>query len=92
VDANTFLRVRPAAPGSAAWSAELVPIPRTLEHAVTAGRIDRDTPSLFQAIDAAGEADQLAVDLAGIFAGEVDFNSDVQPGDAFALVRTCTMR
>jgi murein DD-endopeptidase MepM/ murein hydrolase activator NlpD len=85
VDANTFLRVRPAAPGSAVWSAELVPIPRTLEHALTAGRIDRDTPSLFQAMDAAGEADQLAVDLAGIFAGEVDFNSEVQPGDAFAL-------
>ncbi len=62
-----------------------MPIPRTLEHAVTAGRIDRDTPSLFQAMDAAGEADQLAVDLAGIFAGEVDFNSELQPGDGFAL-------
>ena len=85
VDANTFLRVRPADPGGAAWTAELVPIPRTLEHAVTAGRIDRDTPSLFQAMDAAGEADQLAVDLAGIFAGEVDFNSELQPGDGFAL-------
>ena len=85
VDANTFLRVRPAAPGGAAWTAELVPIPRTLEHAVTAGRIDRDTPSLFRAMDAAGEADQLAVDLAGIFAGEVDFNSELQPGDGFAL-------
>ena len=62
-----------------------MPIPRTLEHAVTAGRIDRDTPSLFQAMDAAGEADQLAVDLAGIFSGEVDFNSELQPGDGFAL-------
>ena len=29
--------------------------------------------------------DQLAVDLAGIFAGEVDFNSELQPGDGFAL-------
>jgi murein DD-endopeptidase MepM/ murein hydrolase activator NlpD len=85
VDANTFLRVTPAAPSGAAWTAELVPIPRTLEHAVTAGRIDRDTPSLFQAMDAAGEADQLAVDLAGIFAGEVDFNSELQPGDGFAV-------
>ena len=85
IDAHTFLRVRPVTSDSAAWTAELVPIPRTLEHAVAAGRIDRDTPSLFQAIDAAGEADQLAVDLAGIFAGEVDFNSDVQPGDGFAL-------
>ena len=85
VDANTFLRVTPVAPGSASWTAELVPIPRTLEYAVTAGRIDRAAPSLFQAMDAAGEADQLAVDLAGIFSGEVDFNSELQPGDGFAL-------
>ena len=85
VDANTFLRVAPAAGGGAAWTAELLPIPRRLEHAVTAGRIDRDTPSLFQAMDAAGEADQLAVDLAGIFGGEVDFNTELQPGDGFAL-------
>src|SRR5687768_14947703 len=85
VDAKTFLRVKPAATGADTWTAELVPIPRTLEHAVTAGRIDRDTPSLFQAMDAAGEADTLAVDLAGIFSGEVDFNSELQPGDGFAL-------
>ena len=85
VDAKTFLRVKPAAPGADTWTAELVPIPRTLEHAVTAGRIDSDTPSLFQAMDAAGEGDQLALDLAGIFSGEVDFNSELQPGDGFAL-------
>jgi murein DD-endopeptidase MepM/ murein hydrolase activator NlpD len=85
VDARTFLRVTPAGPGAEAWTAELVPIPRTLEHDLAAGRIDRDAPSLFQAMDAAGEEDQLAVDLAGIFAGEVDFNSELQPGDGFAL-------
>jgi len=85
VDANTVLRVKPANPGGGAWSAELVPIPRTLQHAVAAGSIDRDTPSLFQAMQAAGEADQLAVDLAAIFSGEVDFNSELQPGDGFAL-------
>ena len=85
VDAHTFLRVKPANPGGGAWSAELVPIPRTLEHAVAAGSIDRDTPSLFQAMNAAGEADQLAVDLAAIFSGEVDFNTELQPGDGFAL-------
>jgi murein DD-endopeptidase MepM/ murein hydrolase activator NlpD len=85
VDANTFLRVTPAAPGATRWTAELVPIPRTLDHAVTAGTIDRDSPSLFQAMDAAGEGDQLAVDLAEIFSGEVDFNSELQPGDGFAL-------
>ena len=31
------------------------------------------------------KATELAVDLAGIFSGEVDFNSELQPGDGFAL-------
>jgi murein DD-endopeptidase MepM/ murein hydrolase activator NlpD len=85
IDADTALRVVSAARGAARWTAEIVPVPKTTEHIVAAGHIDRDTPSLFQAMDAAGEGDQLAVDLAGIFAGEVDFNSDLQPGDDFSL-------
>ena len=85
IDADSSLVVKPLAPGATAWRAEIVPIPKTLEHAATAGRIDRSTPSLFQAMDAAGEQDELAMGLAGIFAGEVDFNSELQPGDRFAL-------
>jgi len=85
IDADSSLVVRPMAPGATTWRAEIVPIPKTLEHAASAGQIDRDTPSLFQAMSAAGEGDELAVGLAGIFAGEVDFNSGLQPGDGFAL-------
>jgi murein DD-endopeptidase MepM/ murein hydrolase activator NlpD len=85
IDADSSLVVTPAAPGAAAWRAEIVPIPKTLEYAAAAGRIDRSTPSLFQAMDAAGERDELALGLAGIFAGEVDFNSELQPGDRFVL-------
>ncbi len=51
--------------------------------AVVAGRIES---SLFEAIEAAGEGDQLAVDLADIYAWDVDFDTEIQPGDSFRVV------
>jgi murein DD-endopeptidase MepM/ murein hydrolase activator NlpD len=43
--------------------------------------------SLFGAIEELGEGDQLALDLADIFAWDVDFNTEIQSGDSFrALV------
>jgi murein DD-endopeptidase MepM/ murein hydrolase activator NlpD len=85
IDADRSLRVMQASAGLLGWTAEIVSVPRTVQQAVTVGRIDRDAPSLFQAMDAAGEGDQLAVELAGIFSGEVDFGSGLQPGDGFVL-------
>jgi murein DD-endopeptidase MepM/ murein hydrolase activator NlpD len=41
--------------------------------------------SLFGAIEDAGEQDQLAIDLAEIFAWDVDFNTELQKGDAFKV-------
>jgi murein DD-endopeptidase MepM/ murein hydrolase activator NlpD len=41
--------------------------------------------SLFGAIEDAGEQDQLALDLADIFAWDVDFNTEVQRGDSFRV-------
>lgn len=41
--------------------------------------------SLFLAVTEAGEDDQLALDLAEIFASDVDFNTEVQKGDSFAV-------
>jgi len=41
--------------------------------------------SLFLAIDAAGEDDQLALELAEIFAWDVDFNTEIQKGDSFRV-------
>jgi murein DD-endopeptidase MepM/ murein hydrolase activator NlpD len=49
-------------------------------------RIDADTPSLVAAIDARGENVQLAMALAEVFAGEVDFQSELQAGDTFRLL------
>ena len=43
------------------------------------------TSSLFNAVGAAGEDDQLALDLADIFAWDVDFNTEIQKGDSFRV-------
>src|SRR5688572_26849065 len=83
IDNDRFLRVTPTASG--ALDAAVVPIPKTLEYASAAGSIDAETPSLFQSISEAGEGAELAVSLAQIFSGEIDFNSDLQPGDGYAL-------
>ena len=42
IDDESFLRVAPAAAGRGNLEAEVLPIPRTLEHAVASGRIDED--------------------------------------------------
>jgi len=85
IDADSFLRVAPIAPDTDEFRAEVLPIPRTLEYGVVAGRIDRSTPSLFQAMAATGESAELTLALAKVFAGEIDFNSEVQPEDSFAV-------
>jgi len=41
--------------------------------------------SLFLAIKDAGEHDQLALDMAEIFAWDIDFNTEIQTGDSFRL-------
>jgi murein DD-endopeptidase MepM/ murein hydrolase activator NlpD len=85
IDNDRFLRVAPSTSGSGALAAAVVPIPKTLERVTAAGRIDAEAPSLFQSMTGAGEGAELAVSLAEIFSGEIDFNSDLQPGDAYAL-------
>ena len=43
------------------------------------------TSSLFGAVSAAGEDEQLAFDLADIFMWDVDFNTELQKGDSFSV-------
>ncbi len=43
------------------------------------------TSSLFAALTDSGEQDQLALDLADIFAWDVDFNTEIQRGDSFRV-------
>jgi len=83
IDGDRVLRVQRAGD---ALQASLTPIPKTREVQVVRGRIDRDAPSLFAAMDEAGESIDLSLALANIFGGEIDFSTDLQPGDQFTLL------
>jgi murein DD-endopeptidase MepM/ murein hydrolase activator NlpD len=83
IDGDRFLRVVRSA--ADALVASVVPIPKTRVVEVVRGRIDRNTPSLVAALAAAGETVDLTLALADIFGGEIDFNTDVQPGDHVEL-------
>jgi murein DD-endopeptidase MepM/ murein hydrolase activator NlpD len=86
IDDDRFLRVVPAdGARSEDLTASLVPFDK--ERAVVAlhGEINRAASSLFAAMDAAGERPDLSLELADIFGGEIDFNTDLQPGDTFGL-------
>jgi murein DD-endopeptidase MepM/ murein hydrolase activator NlpD len=85
IDAVSFLRVGPRRDAANGLHAEVVPIPSTLVHGSVRGAIDEATPSLFQSIEAVGEQPDLAIAMAQIFAGEIDFNSELQPGDRYVI-------
>jgi murein DD-endopeptidase MepM/ murein hydrolase activator NlpD len=84
IDAASFLRVRPMS-ANKGLRAEVVPIPTTVVAASVSGAIDDDAPSLFQSIEAAGEQPDLAIAMAQIFGGEIDFNTELQPGDRYTV-------
>jgi murein DD-endopeptidase MepM/ murein hydrolase activator NlpD len=84
IDQDRFLRV--AAPESADdVRASVLPIQKEREEALAAAHISDATPSLFQAMESTGERADLSIALAEIFAGEIDFNTGLQPGDHFGL-------
>jgi murein DD-endopeptidase MepM/ murein hydrolase activator NlpD len=87
IDTDKFLRIV-SRDRLAPEKLEAAVLPYAKESSVTTlrGTIDREHPSLFAAMDAAGARVQLAVALADIFGGEIDFENDLQPGDAFEVL------
>ncbi len=63
-----------------AYETELLAREYETRTSLVSGVIDS---SLFAAIGDTGEGDQLALDLADIFAWDVDFNTEIQSGDSF---------
>ena len=61
-------------------------IPKQTSVVMIEGAIDRETNSLSAALSKVGERIDLALGLADVFSGEIDFNSDLQPGDRFRLL------
>jgi murein DD-endopeptidase MepM/ murein hydrolase activator NlpD len=69
--------------GNNSYRARIKETPGTVTTAAVSGKVEG---SLFDSIIAAGEKPELAVRLAEIFAFDVDFNTDTQPGDLFRLI------
>jgi murein DD-endopeptidase MepM/ murein hydrolase activator NlpD len=69
-----------------AFDTEVALVPKTLTRVTVDGAITHETPSLVQALGAAGEEVELSLAMAGIFSGELDFNADLQPGDTFRVL------
>jgi murein DD-endopeptidase MepM/ murein hydrolase activator NlpD len=61
---------------------ELVTRDYEVEMATATGAI---ASSLFAAVADSGEEDQLAIDLAEVFAWDIDFNTELQRGDSFRV-------
>lgn len=84
IDPSSCLRIVPRA--DAGYEASIAHYDVRTERTVVSGSIDQHTPSLFGAMSALGETPELPIALADIFGGELDFNSELQPGDRFQLV------
>lgn len=83
IDGDRFLRVSRTDEG--ALKADVLPIPKTREVERIEGTIDRHSSSLVAAVEAAGETIDLTLALADILGGEIDFSTELQPGDHFQV-------
>src|SRR5690606_3515637 len=80
IDADNFLRIfNPDHKRPGELEAAVVPIEKETEVLAVSGSIGGRTNSLVAALDAAGERIQLALAMADVFGGTIDFNSDLQP-------------
>jgi murein DD-endopeptidase MepM/ murein hydrolase activator NlpD len=84
IDADRLLRIVNHDRGQpSALAAEILPIEKQSVLSAVRGDISPDSSSLIASMDEAGENVQLALALAEIFGGEIDFNNDLQRGDEF---------
>jgi murein DD-endopeptidase MepM/ murein hydrolase activator NlpD len=88
IDRDQVLRVAAgeADDGEPAFEAEIVEIPRRVEVDALTVEISAESPSLVGALEAAGENIELGLVLAEILGGEVDFNTELQPGDTIEVL------
>lgn len=72
--------------GTPRFIAGIERIPKVTTVIAVEGEINHESSSLTAAIDKAGERIELALGLADVFSGEIDFSSDLQPGDHFRVM------
>jgi murein DD-endopeptidase MepM/ murein hydrolase activator NlpD len=87
IDTDRFLRIiSPDRLRPEVLEAAVLPFEKQTAVVGIRGRIDADHPSLIAAMDQSGETLELAITLAELFGGEIDFQSDLQPGDSFEVL------
>ena len=95
IDAERFLRIvftDRRNDGEPQFDVAVVPYPKQVEVDAITAEISKEHSSLIGALDAIGENVQLALSLADIFGGEVDFNSELQRGDRVTVLFERIMR
>ena len=92
IDGRSVLGITPNTDTAGEFVAEVVPYNVRVTRVEVSGNINEETSSLFAAMSSAGEQPDLSVALADIFSGEVDFNTDLQPGDSFHLITEKAVR
>ena len=86
VDEDQYLQVVGQSGPAPVFEAVLVDYEKELAQVAMRGEIDRARNSLFAAMDAAGGHVQVAIAMAAVFSGEIDFNNDLRLGDSFAVL------
>jgi murein DD-endopeptidase MepM/ murein hydrolase activator NlpD len=85
IDDNRRLILRRADDEEPRFEGAVDEIPKQRTIVALDAEITGDTPSLIAALDVE-DGISLALALADVFSGEVDFNNDLQPGDTFKLL------
>ena len=85
IDSDRMLRVS-RSDDAEGFVASIANIDKRSERNVVEGAIDKDVTSLFGAMSRAGERVDLSIALAEVLGSEVDFNTELQPGDHFRLI------
>ena len=83
IDDDAFLQAKRAASG---FEAQLVPYRQARIEQVLEADIDATNNSISAALDAQGKGVLLAVAVAEVLSGEIDFNNDLRRGDRFSLL------
>ncbi len=86
VDEDQFLQVVNQAAAAPVFEAVLVDYEKTLEQVAMRGEINRENNSLFAAMLAGGGNTQVAVAMAEVLSGEIDFNTELRLGDNFDVL------
>ena len=86
VDEDQYLEVASVSLDSPVFEAFLVDYEKELEQVAIEVSIDTEHNSLMAAMSASGGHDLVAMSMAEVFAGEIDFNTELRLGDRFGVL------